>query len=223
MRCRRASRGPDGALYVAELVGGSYSPGHARVWRVVPGHAPRVWARGLTTVQACGFGRDGVFYATEFKPGGLNEGPAADPAGDVVRIGQHGHRTHLGAGKLFFRSGFAAGRHCAIYVSNCSIAPARAWARSCARPVVRWSASGSRQRRCRAWVALSKAPCLGQHRLGAVAVTGIPAVAAGRVIPRIALVLIQLPLQRVLGDHLVSFPTMPPSPLPCTPPVRASS
>jgi sugar lactone lactonase YvrE len=118
------ARGPDGALYVGELLGGFYSPGHARIWRVVPGHAPKVWATGLSTVQGCGFGHDGAFYATEFQTGGLNEGPTANPAGDVVRIDRHGHRTHLGVGKLFFPSGFAAGRDGSIYVSNCSIAPA---------------------------------------------------------------------------------------------------
>ena len=118
------ARGPDGALYVGELLGGFYSPGHARIWRVVPGHAPKVWATGLTTVQGCGFGRDGAFYATEYQVGGLNEGPTANPAGDVVRIDRWGHRTHLGVGKLFYPSGFAAGSDGAIYVSNCSIAPA---------------------------------------------------------------------------------------------------
>jgi hypothetical protein len=118
------ARGPDRALYVGELLGGFYSPGHARIWRVVPGHAPKVWATGLTTVQGCGFGRDGAFYATEYQVGGLNEGPTANPAGDVVRIDRHGHRTHLGVGKLFFPSGFAAGSDGSIYVSNCSIAPA---------------------------------------------------------------------------------------------------
>ena len=115
------ARGPDGALYVGELLGGFYSPNHARVWRVVPGHAPKVWVTGLTTVQGCGFGRDGAFYATEIQTGGLT---ADNPAGDVVRIDRHGHRTHLGVGKLFNPSGFAAGSYGAIYVSNCSIAPA---------------------------------------------------------------------------------------------------
>jgi hypothetical protein len=117
-----AAQGPDGALYVGELLGGSYAPGHARIWRVVPGHKPKVWARGLTTVQGCGFGSDGAFYATEFQTGGLG---SSNPAGDVVRIAPNGHRTHLGVGKLFNPSGFLAGRHGSFYVSNCSIAPAK--------------------------------------------------------------------------------------------------
>lgn len=118
------ARGPDHALYISELLGGFYSPGHARVWRIVPGHAPRVWATGLSTVQGCGFGADGAFYATEFQTGGLDLSPTGNPAGDVVRIDRHGHRTHLGTGNLFYPSGFAAGRDGSIYVSNCSIAPA---------------------------------------------------------------------------------------------------
>ena len=55
---------------------------------------------------------------------GLNEDPGANPVGDVVRIDRHGQRTHLEVGKLFFPSGFAAAPDGAIYVSNCSIAPA---------------------------------------------------------------------------------------------------
>ena len=56
--------------------------------------------RAARTVRCTSrFGKDRAFYATEFQTGGLNEGPAADPAGDVVRIGRHGHRTHLGVGK----------------------------------------------------------------------------------------------------------------------------
>jgi hypothetical protein len=116
-----AAQGPDGALYVAELLGGSYAPGHARVWRIAPGQKPKVWATGLTTVQGCGFGSDGAFYATEFQTAGLT---SKNPAGDVVRIAPNGHRTRLGVGKLFNPAGFLAGRHGSIYVSNCSIAPA---------------------------------------------------------------------------------------------------
>jgi hypothetical protein len=122
------ARGPDGALYVGELLGGFHTPGHARIWRVTAHHAPTVWARGLTTVQGCGFGSDGAFYATEFQTEGLG---AQNPAGDVVRITKNGHRTHLGVGKLFFPSGFAAGPDGSIYVSNCSIAPATGMGQLC--------------------------------------------------------------------------------------------
>jgi hypothetical protein len=115
-------RGPDGALYVAELLGGSFTPGKARVWRVVPGHKPTVWATGLTTVNGCGFGSDGKFYAAEFQTAGLM---STAPAGDVVRISNNGKKlTHLAVGLLNFPSGFAAGDD-GIYVSNCSIAPAK--------------------------------------------------------------------------------------------------
>jgi hypothetical protein len=69
----------------------------------------------------------------------------ADPAGDVVRIDQHGHRTHLGVGKLFFPSGFPAGSDGAIYISNCSIAPATGMGPQLCPTGVRWSASGSSQ------------------------------------------------------------------------------
>jgi len=116
-----AAQGPDGALYVAELLGGSYAPGHARVWRIAPGQKATIWATGLTTVQGCGFGSDGAFYATEFQTGGLT---SSNPAGDVVRIAADGQRTHLGVGKLFNPSGFLAGPNGSFYVSNCSIAPA---------------------------------------------------------------------------------------------------
>jgi hypothetical protein len=34
--------GPDGAWYVGELSGFPFTPGTARIWRIVPGHAPQV-------------------------------------------------------------------------------------------------------------------------------------------------------------------------------------
>ena len=120
------AEGPDGALYVGELLGGTFAPGGARVWRVdVSGgsvHAT-VWKRGFTTIQGCGFDKWGNFYATEFQTGGLNFGPTASPLGDVVKVAPNGTRTHLGVGQLFWPSGFAAGSDGSIYVSNCSIAP----------------------------------------------------------------------------------------------------
>jgi sugar lactone lactonase YvrE len=122
------AQGPDGALYVGELLGGTFAPGGARVWRVdVSGgsvHA-RVWKRGFTTIQGCGFDKWGNFYATEFQTGGLNFDPSASPLGDVVKVAPNGQRTHLGVGQLFWPSGFAAASDGSIYVSNCSIAPGK--------------------------------------------------------------------------------------------------
>ena len=51
--------GPDGALYAGELTGFPFNPGDARVWRVVPGHAPTVYARGFTNISAIAFDRSG--------------------------------------------------------------------------------------------------------------------------------------------------------------------
>lgn len=118
------AKGPDGALYVGELLGGFYAPGHARIWRVVPGHAPTVWATGLTAVNGCGFTPDGAFYAVEFQTHGLSEDPSGNPAGDVVQI-VNGRMTHLGVGHLNFPSGFAPAPGHGIFVSDCSIAPAK--------------------------------------------------------------------------------------------------
>jgi len=119
-------KGPDGALYVGELLGGNPAPGNARVWRDVVnnGQATKsVWARGLTTVQGCGFDSWGNFYATEFQANGFNPSPTGNPLGAVVKIAPNGTRTTLGMGSLFFPSGFAAWNG-SLYVSNCSIAPA---------------------------------------------------------------------------------------------------
>lgn len=110
---------PDGSLYVGELLGGQYAPGHARVWRILNGVATVKWT-GFTGIQGCGFDTAGNFYATEFQAHGMF-GP--DPAGAVVQVTPAGQRTVLGLGQLFFPSGFAY-RNGAVYVSNWSIMPA---------------------------------------------------------------------------------------------------
>lgn len=121
------AKGPDGAFYVGELLGGNFAPGQARVWRIAIQNGTvtkSVWARGFTTIQGCGFDRWGNFYATEFQANGLDFSPTASPVGAVVKIAPNGHRSVLGNGQLFWPSGFAAGADGSIYVSNCSIAPA---------------------------------------------------------------------------------------------------
>jgi hypothetical protein len=63
--------GPDGVLYAREFTGGSQTRGSARIWRVVPGQAPTVFATGLTSVTALAVGPDGSVYATQFYPGNV--------------------------------------------------------------------------------------------------------------------------------------------------------
>jgi hypothetical protein len=43
--------GPDGALYVGLLRGVPSKPGTAYIYRVVPGHQAKIWARGLTVTK----------------------------------------------------------------------------------------------------------------------------------------------------------------------------
>lgn len=113
------AKAPDGSLYVGELLGGDYAPGHARVWRIADGTATVKWT-GFTGIQSCGFDHAGNFYATEFQANGMF-GP--DPSGAVIKVAPNGDRTTLGAGSLSFPSGFASD-HGAVYVSNWSVMPA---------------------------------------------------------------------------------------------------
>src|SRR5829696_1048184 len=114
------TRGPDGAYYVGTLAEGAGNGG-AKVWRIVPGHAPEVYADGLTAVVDIAFGPDGSLYASEFLVDLTSE---TDPSGAVVRIRPSGRRTVLGQGALFLPGGIAVDRHGHLYVANWSILPA---------------------------------------------------------------------------------------------------
>lgn len=75
--------GPDGALYVGELTGFPFGVGTSRVWRIVPGQAPTVYATGLTNVVDIAFAGDGSLYALEITHHGLDSG---DFTGGLMRI-----------------------------------------------------------------------------------------------------------------------------------------
>jgi len=115
-------RGPDGAFYVSDLTGAGNAPGAGVVFRVVPGQAPTVWASGLGSVNGCGFGADGQFYAVELSTKNLIE---AEPGnGAVVRVAPHSTAPTPIVEGLSFPAGFAAARDGSLYVSNWCIAPA---------------------------------------------------------------------------------------------------
>jgi hypothetical protein len=116
--------GPDGALYVGILRGVPSRPGTAYIYRVVPGHAPKIWARGLTAVTAIAFDHRGRLLATEFSTGGLLAPPTVP--GALVRISQNGRTVQkLPVPGLFAVTGVAVGPRGAVYVSNIGVGPGK--------------------------------------------------------------------------------------------------
>lgn len=113
------ARGPDGAYYVGELTGFPFVPRLARIFRVVPGEAPEVFASGFTNVIDVAFGRDGSLYVLELATNGLMSG---DPTGALVRIGPDGSRQTIMSDGLTYPAGLAV-RGRAAYVSNCGMCP----------------------------------------------------------------------------------------------------
>ena len=73
--------GPDGALYVGELGGAaSNDVGDVNVYRIVPGHAPTVYASGLTMIGSIAFDQAGRLLVLEIDTAGI-----ADPNQVVSR------------------------------------------------------------------------------------------------------------------------------------------
>jgi hypothetical protein len=115
-------RGPDGAFYVGELTGFPFPKGAARVYRVVPGHAPQVYAEGFTNIIDIAFS-NGKLYVLEIAHNGLLTAET-DPSGALIRVGRHGSQEIVSQnltlpGGLTFSGGDA-------YVSNCGACPAGA-------------------------------------------------------------------------------------------------
>jgi hypothetical protein len=111
--------GPDGAYYVSQLTGFPFPPGAAHIFRVVPGHAPRVWASGLTNVTDLGWSH-GRLYAVQIADGGLLAAKGL-PMGSLVRVHRGDNSTvDTVAGNLPAPYGVAF-RHGFAYVSTCTV------------------------------------------------------------------------------------------------------
>ena len=109
--------GPDGALYVGLLRGVPSDPGTSYIYRVVPGHQPVIWARGLTSVTSIAFDGQGRLLATEFNTGGLLSPPTVP--GALVRISNNGRTvTTLQVPGLYQPTGLAVSADGTVFVSN---------------------------------------------------------------------------------------------------------
>jgi sugar lactone lactonase YvrE len=114
-------KGPDGAYYVGELTGFPFPPGQARVYRVVPGKAPEVYAGGFTNIIDIAFDKRGRLHVLEIAANGLLNTPENElPQGRLVRVNKNGSRTTLASEGLAAPGGFVL-RHGAAYITNNSI------------------------------------------------------------------------------------------------------
>jgi hypothetical protein len=110
--------GPDGALYVGELTARPFARGIARVWRVVPGKKPSVYASGFTNISDLAFnGKD--LLVLEIADKGLYDPRST---GALIRVSPDGTRTVLASRGLVDPTGLAIGRG-VIYISNGGVLP----------------------------------------------------------------------------------------------------
>jgi hypothetical protein len=111
--------GPDGALYVGELTGVPFAPGSARVWRVVAGHRPTVYASGFTTIADLAFdGRN--LLVLELSTRGLLSGTSP---GALIRVTPARAKSVLASRGLLYPTGVAVDGG-SIYISNNGLYPA---------------------------------------------------------------------------------------------------
>jgi hypothetical protein len=109
------ARGPDGAFYVGELTGFPYYPGEARIWRVVPGHQPTVFADGFTNIIDCTFDGQGRLLVLEIAHNGLLD---PDQSGALIRIRPDGQHKILASDGLTNPGGVAVAGAGIFYVTN---------------------------------------------------------------------------------------------------------
>lgn len=100
--------GPDGALYVSELVGWPFPRDAGRVWRVEHGRKPTVYAKGFTAAVDLDFDDDGNLYVLELAARGLLvAGDTGDFRGALLRVNDDGSHTEIARGRLIAPGGLA--------------------------------------------------------------------------------------------------------------------
>jgi hypothetical protein len=118
------AKGPDGAYYIGELTGFPFEKGKARIWRVVPGRDPQVYARGFSNIVDIAFDRSGNLLVLEIaKDGLLAAEMGGDPAGRLVRLNRNGTKTTLASKGLMLPTSVAVATNGDIYVTNEGLDP----------------------------------------------------------------------------------------------------
>jgi hypothetical protein len=107
---------------VAELPGGLGV--NARIWRVVPGQQPTVYAQGLSEVADIKFDSTGHLFVLE-----LLANPAAaqsdnpDLSGALIRVNRDGSQTAIPVPGLMVPGGMTWGADGALYISTNAVFP----------------------------------------------------------------------------------------------------
>jgi sugar lactone lactonase YvrE len=109
--------GPDGNLYISNLLTFPVVEGGAKVWMMTPDGTVTEFATGLTAVLGLAFDADGRLYALETSGPGTPEAPIIPGTGRVVRLADDGSWEVIATG-LVFPTAMTFGDDGMLYVSN---------------------------------------------------------------------------------------------------------
>ena len=116
--------GTDGALYVGGLRGVPSLPGTASVYRIVPGHAPSLYAKGFSAISDLAFDNQGRLLVLELSTGGLLAPPTVP--GALIRVNYNHSRTTVLSAGLSQPTGLVVAKDGAIYIANHGTSPGSA-------------------------------------------------------------------------------------------------
>ncbi|MCC5669503.1 ScyD/ScyE family protein [Nostoc sp. CHAB 5784] len=110
--------GPDGAFYVGEYTGFPFPEGGARIYRVVPGNQPEIYADGFTQITGLAFDPQGNLNVLEYAA--QSQGSNSDIKGVLIQLSPDGTRRTLVSEDegLIGPTALTTGLDGAIYVSN---------------------------------------------------------------------------------------------------------